>query len=221
MRRKIDARIECAMPSAAAATLALMIVSQPVLSHVGLHDDHTQHQSASASRAAVTRITETYTLPAVPLVRSDGVAVRFPAEIDDGKPVILNFVYTTCPSVCPLMSQIFAEVQAKLGKEASRVRMVSISIDPEEDTPARLAEHARKFGAREQWQHYTGSAEASVSIQRAFKAYRGDKMGHAPATFLRAAPGQPWVRLEGFAGADVVIREYADLVGRGQSHSNR
>jgi protein SCO1 len=146
--------------------------------------------------------------------------VRFPAEIDDGKPVILNFVYTSCNSVCPLMSQIFAEVQSKLGNEIAGVRMVSISIDPEADTPARLTEHARKFGAGAQWQHYTGTAEASIAIQRAFKAFRGDKMSHAPATYLRAAPGQPWVRLDGFPSADAVVREYATLAGTKRAHSH-
>jgi protein SCO1/2 len=54
--------------------------------------------------------------------------------------------------------------------------------------------------------------EASIATQRAFDAYRGDKMNHLPVTFLRAAPGKPWVRLEGFAPPDEVVKEYRQLV---------
>lgn len=176
------------------------------------HDDDHSHHHAGENAASVTRLSETYLLPEVTLVRSDGAAVRFPAEIEAGGPIILNFIYTTCTAVCPLMSRLFTEVQEQLGEAHSNVHMVSISIDPEHDTPAKLAQHARKFGAGRQWQHYTGSTEASIAVQRAFKVYRGDKMSHTPATFVRGVPGQPWVRLEGFASAEEVVREYLSAV---------
>jgi len=51
----------------------------------------------------------------------------------------------------------------------------------------------------------------SIAVQRAFDVYRGDKMNHLPTTFLRASPGQPWVRLDGFAGAADILREYRQL----------
>jgi protein SCO1/2 len=60
----------------------------------------------------------------------------------------------------------------------------------------------------------TGSTEDSLAIQRAFDAWRGDKMNHVPLTFLRAAPGQPWVRLEGFVSPDQLVAEYRSIVPR-------
>lgn len=216
--RKIVGSSKALSPVVALASLTCMLASTVVFAHSGSHDAHANHKAPAPT--AVTRVTETYQLPAVSLVRTDGTAARFPNEIDDGKPVILNFVYTSCNSVCPLMSQIFSEVQTKLGKEISAVRMVSISIDPEADTPARLAEHARKIGASKHWEHYTGTAEASIAMQRAFKAYRGDKMSHPPATYLRAAPGKPWVRLDGFASADAIVREYTSMVRGKTAHSH-
>ncbi|MGZ6027817.1 MAG: hypothetical protein ACXWK5_00255, partial [Myxococcaceae bacterium] len=59
---------------------------------------------------------------------------------------------------------------------------------------------------------YTGTVEASVAAQRAFKSYRGDKMNHTPVTFLRAAPGQPWVRIDGFASSEELAQEFRELV---------
>ena len=76
-----------------------------------------------------------------------------------------------------------------------------ISTDPEQDTPVRLREYARKFRPGPEWQHYTGTIEASLAAQRALDVYRGDKMSHAPVTVLRAAPGRPWVHIDGFTGS--------------------
>jgi protein SCO1/2 len=147
-----------------------------------------------------------YSLPKVALVRQDGRKVEFPAHIDDGQPVFINFIYTTCTAICPPMSQAFAELQAALGAE--QVRLVSVSIDPEQDTPRRLVEYANRFGAGPQWTFFTGTVEASVAVQKALGAYRGDKMNHTPLTLFRAAPGQPWVRLEGFATPQQMLQEY-------------
>ena len=52
---------------------------------------------------------------------------------------------------------------------------------------------------------------ASVEAQRAFNVYRGDKMSHTPVTLLRAAPGQSWVRLDGFATAEDLYAELQKL----------
>jgi protein SCO1/2 len=172
---------------------------------------HCREAAANAMKRA-TRSTAEYTVPGVSLIRDDGKTVSLPAELDDGRPVVLNFVFTTCTTICPVMSQTFAQLQDVLGDERDRVHMISISIDPEQDTPARLADYARKFHAGPQWRHYTGTSQASIAVQRAFDAYRGDKMDHTPVTFLRAAPGRRWVRVDGFASASELARELHDLV---------
>jgi protein SCO1 len=153
-----------------------------------------------------------YKMPAVTLVGADGARAVFPQAIDDGKPVMMDFIYTTCTAICPVMSQTFAEVQKRLGDDRSKLKMVSISIDPEEDTPARLSDYARRYNAGPQWQFFTGTLDASVAVQKAFEAFRGDKMNHEPVIFIRRAPGEPWLRLQGFATPDDVIREYRQLV---------
>ena len=160
----------------------------------------------------VVAVTAQYVVPDVTLVRQDGKRVPLPKEMDDGRPVVLNFIFTTCGSICPLMSQVFGQFQRKLGPESGRVHLMSISTDPEEDTPARLRTYARKFGAGPAWQHYTGSLEASQAAQRAFDVYRGDKMSHTAVTLLRAAPGQPWLRLDGFVTPDQLLLHYRQLL---------
>jgi len=153
-----------------------------------------------------------YAVPAVRLVRDDGKVVSLPEEMNDGRPIVLNFIFTTCTSICPLMSSVFAQFEHRLGAEADKVHLMSISIDPEQDTPARLTEYARKFHAGPEWQHYTGTLDASIKAQRAFDVYRGEKMSHAAVTLMRAAPGKPWLRIEGFVTPDDLVRDYRKLI---------
>jgi protein SCO1/2 len=151
-----------------------------------------------------------YGTPEVRLVRADGKAVSFAAEIDDGRPVVMNFIYTSCTSICPLTSQIFEQFQKSLGAKRAAIHLVSISIDPEQDTPAHLREYAAQFDAAPGWDHYTGTLAASQTVQRAFGAYRGDKMSHTPLTLMRAAPGKPWIRFDGFVSAEQMLAEKRD-----------
>lgn len=166
------------------------------------------HQAGAVTRTSTVQ----YAVPQVTLVRDDGKSISLPEEMNDGRPVVLNFIFTSCGSICPLMSQTFAQFERKLGAESSQVHLMSISTDPEADTPARLTEYARKFHAGPEWQHYTGTVEASLAAQRAFDVYRGDKMSHTPVTLMRAAPGKPWLRLDGFVKPDDLVREYRRLL---------
>lgn len=174
------------------------------------HDHQHMHMHGAAPEG-IKRSEADYAVPALRLVRQDGSPAEFPKEIDDGRPVLLNFIYTSCTAICPLTSQVFSRVQDTLTAEGAPFDMVSISIDPEYDTPARLADYARKFHAGDRWHFYTGSQSASIALQKAFAVWRGDKMNHVPVTFLRAAPGRDWVRLDGLASPDDVIREYQTL----------
>jgi protein SCO1/2 len=155
--------------------------------------------------------TAQYAVPALALVRDDGHKVNLVQELDDGRPVVLNFIYTTCTGICPLMSQVFSEFQSRLGKQREQVHMVSITIDPEQDTPARLREYAKRYAAGSQWQHYTGSIDAIVATEKAFDVYGGDKMNHSSLTLMRFAPGKPWVRIDGFASPKDLMTQFGKL----------
>ena len=172
-------------------------------------DPHAHHHHMTAETV---RSTASYAVPRIALVRADGKNVVLNDELDDGRPVVLNFFYTTCTTVCPVTSLMLSDLQRKLGAARDKVHIVSISIDPEQDTPARLREYAARFGAGPEWQHYTGTVAASVTSQRAFDVYRGDKMDHSPVTLLRTRPGAAWVRIEGFASTDQVLAELRPVI---------
>jgi protein SCO1/2 len=150
----------------------------------------------------------------VTLVDDAGRPVDLREALAADEPVMLNFIFTTCTAICPVMTGIFARVPEELGAEAGRLRMVSISIDPEQDTPSRLRAYGQRFGAGPRWSFLTGSAKDVEAVERAFDAYRGDKMNHEPLTLLRAGPGRPWIRIDGFASPAELAREYERALGK-------
>ena len=172
---------------------------------------HEGHQASTGS-AALVRSEHPYKLPALKVSRADGKRMSLADAIDDGRPVMLNFIYTTCTAICLVTSQVFVEFREKIGAERDRINMVSISIDADQDTPAALTAYARQYGRAGVWAHYTGTSQDMVELQRAFDAWRGDKMNHQPTTYLRAAPGKPWVRLEGFYTPTALVAEYQKVV---------
>jgi protein SCO1/2 len=181
--------------------------------HQGSEDPHAHHR-AMMGQKDYKRSEHSYRLTDVKLTDMNGRETSLLAELDGGQPVMVNFIFTTCTTICPVMSATFAKVQGELGPDADAVRMVSISIDPEYDTPGRLRAYASLFHAGDQWQFLTGNLDDIIAVQKAFDVYRGNKMNHEPTTLLRASPGDPWVRLDGIASAADIVSEYERLVGR-------
>ena len=89
--------------------------------------------------------------------------------------------------------------------------MISITIDPEHDTPSRLSEYANRHRAGGAWSFLTGTRSEIIQIQRAFDAYRGSKMNHVPIMLVRLDASAPWLRIEGFPAASEVVRHYREL----------
>ncbi len=77
-----------------------------------------------------------------------------------GRPFVANFIFTRCPTVCPAFTRRMARVQAETQEHGARLQLVSFSVDPTYDTPARLAEYAQRHGAHpERWSFLTGDYE--------------------------------------------------------------
>ena len=172
--------------------------------------DHSQHM-AMMNKTGYQRSEHRYALPELTLVDQGGEPVPVRSLLEGDEPVMLNFIFTTCTTICPVMSATFAQVQEELGPAREKVRMVSVSIDPEHDTPERLREYAERYKAGPQWRFLTGDLDDSIAVQKAFDVYRGNKMSHEPTTLLRVSQDGPWVRLDGIASAAQIVAEYRGL----------
>jgi protein SCO1/2 len=131
----------------------------------------------------------------VRLVDQDGEEVELQKLLATPRPVALNFIFTSCRTICPVLSASLASLHREAGAD---VDLVSISIDPEYDTPDVLRSYAKRFHVGRGWRLLTGKAEAISAVVAAFAAGTGDKNAHRPLTFLRPAGGAEWIRLDGF-----------------------
>ena len=182
-----------------------LILSGNALAHDA--KEHAAHMAMAATGDYKSSV-RSYAIPDVSLIDADGRTVRLRELLATQDPVMLNFIFTTCGAICPVMSQVFSELPGKLGAQAGKLRMVSISIDPENDTPAKLKSYAKMYGANSRWTFLTGRVEDVKAVQLAFNSYRGDKMNHEPLTLLHPAPDKPWVRIDGFASSKDLVQEY-------------
>lgn len=172
---------------------------------------HAQHKKM-LTKKGYSRTEHGYNLPDLTLVSMNDERVTLQKALESDKPVFLNFIFTTCTTICPVLSATFSQVQEQLGDERDQVRMISITIDPEHDTPERLRTYAARFKAGSQWEFLTGDLDAIIATQKSFDIYRGSKMNHEPITYLHASNEAPWIRLDGIASASDVIKEYRKLV---------
>ncbi|MBI3562198.1 MAG: SCO family protein [Gammaproteobacteria bacterium] len=196
------------IPVAAASVFAVLLSTSP---HGVSAEDHSHHQQMIDKNSGYSVTKANYPLPKVKLINTEGESVSLDSIVSDG-PLLLNFIFTTCTAICPIMTATFMEVQDAASKQSITLKQVSISIDPEQDTPAVLQGYAKKFHARDDWRFYTGDKTDIIKIQKAFKTYRGNKMNHTPLTLIRMSSTAQWVRIEGFASATDVIDEYRKLM---------
>jgi protein SCO1/2 len=142
-----------------------------------------------------------------------GAAPNFTLISQDGKPVgladlrgkvvALTFIYTQCPDICPMLTQKMVQVQDELGAEfGAKVAFVSISLDPEHDTPEVLKDYAQFWGAKpDGWSFLTGSPEAVRDVTRRYGVFFAKKedgsVDHTQLTTLVDANGEMRVQYLG------------------------
>ena len=134
------------------------------------------------------------TIPDVTVVTQDGKTVHFYSDLVKGKTVAVNFIFTNCKTICPVLGAMFTTLQ----KQGEDVRMISISIDPAFDTPARLKEWSTKFRAGPAWTLVTGRQSDIDAIVKAFGAYTARPQDHVPVTIIGSDATGVWTRNYGF-----------------------
>ncbi len=114
--------------------------------------------------------------PNVILTSHEGDTFSFFDDLIKDKVVVINFIYTTCPDVCPLETAQLTRVQSIMGDRLGKdVFFYSITIDPDVDTPEVLKEYRNKFGAK--WQFFTGDEQQIVTLRRKLGLYIEDIEG--------------------------------------------
>ena len=170
--------------------------------------------AARAAEPKYTRSIERYQIPDVTLVNQDGERVRLKALLESDEVVLVDFIYATCTTICPVLSAGFSSLQRKLAPEGKTPRLVSISIDPDHDTPAIMKEYLQRYRAGKGWSFLTGTRTDIDLVLKALDAYIPNKMSHYPLVEMRSPADGTWVRLFGLMGTKDLLEEYRKVAPR-------
>jgi protein SCO1/2 len=149
----------------------------------------------------------------VELVDQNGEKLRFYSDLLAGKVVVINSFFATCNGSCPVMNGTFKKIQAVLGDRIGRdVFLISISVDPETDTPAQLLKFAKAAGAKPGWHFVTGNKKNVSAALHKLGLLTDTKESHTAIVLIGNEPKGVWKKAFGLAPADDVVKLVQEVV---------
>lgn len=151
------------------------------------------------------------------LQAQDGRSLRFYSDVLKDQVVLVNFVFTECGDSCPLITHKLLQARQSLGPQARHVRYVSITIDPERETPQTMAAFARKHGAIDpQWLWLSGSKANIELVTRRLGAYTDTREEHFTGLIVGNLRTDRWVKIRPDAPPQAIaeqLRRVGELDG--------
>jgi protein SCO1/2 len=171
-------------------------------------DDNTASAAVTAPGASsdTAPLISSEQIPDAHIYDQDGQPHNFYTDLVKDRTVAINFVFTTCTGVCPPMTATLRRVQEQLPARTPAIQLISVSVDPETDTPARLHEFAAKFHAGPGWTFITGERGEIDRILRAFGVAVANKNDHTPMILIGNEHAHYWTRVYGLSSPATVVQ---------------
>jgi protein SCO1/2 len=146
-------------------------------------------------------------LSEAPLLDQGGRRVRLAQDVIGERIAVVNFIYTSCTTVCPVSSATFQQLQQRLAASSlgKEVVLVSITVDPLRDTPQRLREYGARYSAAEGWTWLTGAKPDVDGALKGFGAYSPRFEDHPATVLVGDARAGKWTRFFGFPSVDDLV----------------
>ena len=178
------------------------------------------HAEAKAEPAAEpeSKSSEAFSSMKIPNARvldQNGNQLNFYSDLIKGKTVAINFVFTTCTTICPPLTATFRRVQQEAATRGLAVQLISISVDPTTDTPERLRDFAAKFKAEPGWAFITGEKGEIDAVLKALGAAVSNKNDHTPMVLIGNDTSDYWTRTYGLT-SPIKIVEIIDAAAKRQ-----
>jgi len=153
-------------------------------------------------------------IPDTTVYDQNGKKLRFYSDLVKGKTVAINFIFTTCTTVCPPLTATFRKVQQTAAERGLDVKLVSISVDPVVDTPERLRAFAEKFKVDQGWTFVTGDKGEIDSLLASLGASVANKNDHTPMILIGNDTVNYWTRAYGLSPPSRLVELITDAAGR-------
>lgn len=182
------------------------------LAGVADEDPHAKHRAMMKQKSDPVAESADVDLRDRQLVDQHGQEVMFVSDVIGDNIVVMDFVYTTCTTICPVLSALFTQVQKKLGDDVgNEVTLVSMSVDPIRDTPQRMKAYSAKHNAGEGWVWLTGSKLIVEDVLTGLGAYTTNFEDHPSMVLIGDGQTGEWQRLFGFPNPDRIVQVVNDM----------
>lgn len=159
-------------------------------------------------------------IPDVELLDQEGKKVHFYRDLVKGKVVAMNFIFTTCTTICPPLTANFSKIQNLMGDRIGRdFTLISISVDPVNDTPQRLKAWGEKFGAKPGWTFLTGKKQDVDKLLKALKVFTPSKEDHTPFVIVGNDAQCQWTRVYGLTQPTKLVQVIDTMIGHQKKES--
>lgn len=166
----------------------------------------------NASTSSYKRTVEKYDIPDIYVIDQNNRKVSIKKLLYSEKFIIVDFIYATCTTICPVLSAGFSSFQNKMeSDDLKNIHLISFTIDPDHDNPEVMSTYLKRYKAKPGWDFFTGNKSDIVKIIKAFKVDIQDKMSHPPLILMKAPDKDEWVRLYGLMSTKEMINEYYKL----------
>jgi protein SCO1/2 len=161
--------------------------------------------------------------PNVVLTNQDNKKLRFYDDLLKGKIVVIQFMFSNCERLCPMVTPNLVKVQKELEKQwPKKVHIVSITVDPDHDTPQVLKAYAEKFHVQPGWQFLTGRRADIDHIRRELGLYYPEdtQFEHMNMITIGREPTGQWITMRALNRPDVIAYTVRRLIpgGTGPDH---
>jgi protein SCO1/2 len=174
--------------------------------NVAAHENH-DHEVAVKQQEEVTKSAD-IDLRDRTLVDQNGKEVKFVSDVIADKIVVMDFVFSNCTNVCPILSAVLRQVQDNLGDRlGGEVVMVSVTVDPIRDTPQRLKAYSAKHRAGEGWIWLTGAKASVNDVLTGLGAYSVNFEDHPSMVLVGDGRTGQWSRFFGFPSPDRIMEQ--------------
>jgi len=178
------------------------------------HDPHAKHkQMGTAGMEEQSQGGAELDIPETALLNQYGQSVNFRQDVVADNIVVMDFIYTSCTTVCPVLSAVMAQVQRKLEPRIGHgVSLVSLTVDPVRDNPQRLLDYSRQHDAGPGWTWLTGSKPAVDSVLVSLGTYTPDFVDHPSLVMVGDVKTGQWTRFYGFPSPDRIVATVNKLI---------
>jgi cytochrome oxidase Cu insertion factor (SCO1/SenC/PrrC family) len=153
-------------------------------------------------------------VPDLEVVDQNGHHLRFSSDVLKDRTAVINTFFTNCAAICPITQETFSKLAKSLSSRLGHdLVLISISVDPEHDTPERMKIWGQKFNVGKGWLLLSGNKAQTEELLKSLRLFAPGNQRHQTAVLI-GNRNTGWIRASGFASEQKLQKLVDDFATR-------